>query len=333
MTQRTQQRHEFLKATGYDPTRLSFLASDMSPRQYYRLSEPARVIMDSPIESPAQFIRIANFLRQHGLRAPEILQTNHDLGFVVLEDFGDATFRRILVKTPAKIQELYKLAVDVLKHLHGKITIQPNFLEPYDIQKLLQEAEVFIDWVWPATFGVKAAETTKKEFLNLWNQAFSKVPQTPHSLVLRDYHVDNLMIVDGNGVAACGLLDFQDALFGPVVYDLISLLEDARYDAPPSLVSNLWGYFLQDVPMNKHADYTTAAAILGTGRHVKILGVFTRYAMRQGKKDYLNHVPRLWRYVENHLSTVEALAPLKHWFDGHFPKETRQVPNLLKEAA
>jgi aminoglycoside/choline kinase family phosphotransferase len=333
MTQRTQQRHEFLKACGYDPTHLSFLASDMSPRQYYRLSEPARVIMDSPVESPGQFIRVAHFLRQNGLRAPEILDTNQDLGLVILEDFGNATFRRILTQTPSKIQELYTLAVDVLKHLHKKVTVQPDFLEPYNVQKFLQEVEVFIDWVWPATFGFKATEALKKEFLGLWNQTFLKVPPTPCSLVLRDYHVDNLMIVDGKGVEACGVLDFQDALFGPVVYDLISLLEDARYHAPPSLISSLWDHFLQDVDRGEHANYTTAAAILGTGRHVKILGVFTRYAMRQGKKDYLNHVPRLWRYLENHLSTVEALAPLKHWFDTHFPQKTRQMLNLLKEAA
>jgi aminoglycoside/choline kinase family phosphotransferase len=305
----------------------------MSPRQYYRLFEPSRVLMDSPVESPEQFVKIASFLRQQGVRAPEVMETNLRDGFVMLEDFGNTTFRRVLSQNPAKIEELYRLAVGVLKHLHERVPVCPPFLCPYSLENLLAEADVFIDWVWPATFGKRPKQAIKNEFRNLWHQAFLKVPHIPNSLVLRDYHVDNLMILQGEGVQACGVLDFQDALFGPVVYDLISLLEDARYDAPPILAQNLWEQFLTDVPLRDHENYKKAAAILGTGRHVKILGVFTRYAMRQGKKDYLVHIPRLWGYVENHLEKETALEPLRHWFHTYFPQETRQIPSFLEKAA
>jgi N-acetylmuramate 1-kinase len=334
MTDRADLRCNFLKQQGYNPEHLSFLASDMSPRQYYRLSNPPRVLMDSPQESPVQFIQVAEFLKKQGVRAPEIFETDLSQGFVMLEDFGNVTFRRLLLKEPNEIEKLYTLAVHVLQHLHEAATSKTPFLENYSLGYFINGVMLFIDWVWPATFGQTAPDAVKEEFKNLWAQAFMSVPSVPNSMMLRDYHVDNLMLLPGKTpLDSCGVLDFQDAMWGPVVYDFISLLEDARYDAPPALMEKLWQLFLAPVPKDQHENYKMAASILATSRHVRVLGVFTRYAMRQNRRDYLIHIPRLWRYIENHFATEPTLKNLASWFHQYFPKTVRHIPPFLSQAA
>lgn len=324
---RSTKRDQFLTTHRYEPTQLAFLASDMSLRRYYRLSAAKRVLMDAPFpENPKQFIEIARYLQECGLRAPSILEHCLDNGFVLLEDFGDHTFTTILKNSIERETELYQTSIDVLKHLHQQAKKQPAFIPSYTIENLLTEAEVFIDWYWQAAKGTPVSQLIKKEFLNAWRHAFEQLPETPQSMVLRDYHVDNLMIIDDQAgihqesIKNCGLLDFQDALWGSVVYDVVSLLEDARRDISPNLVAQMWALFLKDIPESHHQDYRTAATILGAGRHTKVIGVFVRYAMRHGKKDYLNHLPRLWKYLEKSLMTPE-LAHVKAWFDRYLPVE------------
>eukprot|EP01037_Dinobryon_pediforme_P011180 gene11180-11261_t len=137
------------------------------------------------------------------------------------EDFGDHTFTAILKQSPAREKELYQTSITVLRHLHQHAIERPNFIPLYSIEKLLIETEVFIDWYWKAVTGEEPKSDIKEEFQNSWKKAFENCPATPQSLVLRDFHVDNLMIVDEqDGIKGCGLLDFQDALWGSVVYDL-----------------------------------------------------------------------------------------------------------------
>ncbi len=319
---RSTKRDQFLQTHKYEPTQLAFLASDMSLRRYYRLSAPRRVLMDAPFpEDPKQFINIARYLQECGLRAPSILEHCLDNGFVLLEDFGDHTFTAILKNTPEKEAELYQTSMKVLKHLHKEAKKQPEFIASYTIEKLLSEAEVFIDWYWQALKGTPVSKLIKIEFLNAWRNAFEQIPKTPQSLVLRDYHVDNLMIVDEQeDIKGCGLLDFQDALWGSVVYDVVSLLEDARRDITPSLVDQMWVSFLKDVPDSEHQNHRTAATILGAGRHTKVIGVFVRYAIKHGKNDYLKHLPRLWKYLEKSL-IIPELSQVKNWFNRYLPIE------------
>jgi aminoglycoside/choline kinase family phosphotransferase len=324
--ERSSKRDQFLQIHSYEPAQLAFLASDMSLRKYYRLSSAKRILMDAPFpENPEQFISIARYLQECGLRAPSILEHCLDNGFVLLEDFGDHTFTAILKSTPERETELYKTSIAVLKHLHQHAKKQPEFIPSYTIEKLLSEAEVFIDWYWQFAKGTLVSKLVKSEFLNAWKYAFEQIPETPQSMVLRDYHVDNLMIVDDQeGIKGCGLLDFQDALWGSVVYDIISLLEDARRDMTPSLVDQMWDFFLSDIPSSQHKNYRTAATILGAGRHVKVIGVFVRYAMCQNKKDYLKHLPRLWKYLEKSLEIPE-LTRVKAWFDQYLPIDQQIV--------
>ena len=322
-------RDQFLQTHSFEPTQLAFLASDMSLRQYYRLNAPKRVLMDAPApENPKQFIQVAKYLQHCGLRAPSILEHCLENGFVLLEDFGDHTFTTILKQSPAREKELYQTSMTVLKHLHEHAVERPSFIPLYSTEKLLMETEVFIDWYWKAITGEEPKPSLKEDFQNRWKKAFESCPSTSQSLVLRDFHVDNLMIVDEqDGIKGCGLLDFQDALWGSVVYDAVSLLEDARRDITSSVAKEMWQYFLDTFPPSEHQNYKTAAAILGAGRHTKIIGVFTRYAMRQGKRDYLCHLPRLWRYLEKSLA-ISELQDVKDWFDCHLPVHQQNIPTL-----
>jgi aminoglycoside/choline kinase family phosphotransferase len=148
----------------------------------------------------------------------------------------------------------------------------------------------------------------------------------PDSLVLRDYHVDNLMRIDGrSGLAACGLLDFQDAVLGPVTYDLVSLLEDSRREIAPDLVSKMYARYAAAFPALDRAALDASYAVLGAQRHSKVIGIFTRLCRRDGKPRYLAHIPRLWRLLDGNFRHP-ALAPVKAWFDRNIPPEMRRIP-------
>lgn len=304
---RAAQRQAFVGGATLDP-----LPSDASKRQYFRYN--GGLLMDAPPpEDPAQFMRVAIYLVSLGFSAPRVLRQDLPQGFLALEDFGETTYTKLL-QAGESSYPLYDLAVDVLIALHQRATTCPDFITPYDVIPLLQEAEMFVDWHIPAVTGKPLPEANKQTYLDLWNQAFQKALAVPHSLVLRDYHVDNLMRLEGRpGVAACGLLDFQDALWGPVIYDLVSLVEDARLDLNPGLVAHCWQRYLAAFPEADEQSFRTSGCILSAGRHAKIIGIFTRLAVRDGKPHYLAHLPRVWRLLTTCLAHPD-LAELKAWF-------------------
>jgi aminoglycoside/choline kinase family phosphotransferase len=150
--------------------------------------------------------------------------------------------------------------------------------------------------------------------------------QQPRTLVLRDYHVDNIMrLPDRPGIKACGLLDFQDAVAGAAAYDLVSLIEDARRDLGAGIAERSLARYYDHFPNIDRDAFTAAGAALAAGRNAKIIGIFTRLLKRDGKANYLRHIPRVWRLLEHDLGHP-ALAPLKAWFDETVPPEKRLVP-------
>ena len=299
----------------------TFLAGDASPRQYYRLGTPpdSLVVMDAPLtEKPEQFVRIAELLRQHGLCAPAILHADLNDGFLIISDFGDATYSKSL--TPENTGNLYTLAIDTLIALHQRLTDQPEWLDEYTQAELLREALLFMDWYYPQYNNNKAAsDAVREEFVDAWQAAFVTTLGGPCSLVLRDYHVDNLMILPNQtGINQCGLLDFQDALWGSVTYDIVSLLEDARCDVDAQLASQLWHRYGSVFPQHDLEELKRIGTILSAARHTKIIGIFTRLAVRDGKNHYLQHLPRLWRLLANCLQHPD-LKGVKAWFDCYQP--------------
>jgi hypothetical protein len=275
--------------------------------------------MDAPApENPQRFCEIADFLGSLNLSAPRVLQQDLDQGYLVLEDLGDQTFTRCL-DNGQDPEPLYQLAIDVLIHLHKCTQKPPVVLENYTIEALTAEVALFFEWYWPAKLGHTLAIDKRDEILALWTEIFAQVLTSPSALVLRDFHVDNLMwLEDRQGLQRCGLLDFQDAVWGPQVYDVISLLEDARRDLSPTLVTGLWQRYCAAFPDEDADKLWTTAMIVSAGRHLKIIGVFTRFHVRHGKPQYLAHIPRVWRLFHQCL-THPALSSIKQWFHAYLP--------------
>jgi aminoglycoside/choline kinase family phosphotransferase len=323
----------FLARAGWPATRAT-LAGDASFRRYDRVTRDGRtaVLMDAPppMENVRPFLAVDRHLRRLGFSAPEVLAEDVDAGLLLLEDLGDDTFTRLLARGVDETA-LYALATDVLIALHRRPPAEaiPPGLPPYDDRRLQDEAALLTDWFMPAVFGRPTPAATAQEFRYLWSIALRHARAVPETLVLRDFHVDNLIRIQGrDGVAACGLLDFQDAVKGPVAYDLVSLLEDARRDIAPAVGAAMRARYLAAFPALDPAVLDRAMAVLGAQRHAKVIGIFTRLCVRDSKPSYLVHVPRVWRLLEAACAREPVLAPLSAWLDAHIPSALRAAPPL-----
>jgi aminoglycoside/choline kinase family phosphotransferase len=330
MTSRESAIGEFLAGAGWGDAERSVLAGDASFRRYDRLTrgEAHAVLMDAPppMEDVRPFIHVDRLLRAMGFSAPEILAENVEAGLLLLEDLGDATYTRVLANGGDE-DALYELALDLLIELHRRFAATGDAtLAPYDDEALLAEATLLTDWYMPAVLGCETPADLRDEYCALWRAAFCDARRMPPTVVLRDYHVDNLVwLPQRPGAAACGLLDFQDALLGPVTYDLVSLFEDARRDIPETLARRLLERYLAAFPELDRDAFAASYAILGAQRSAKILGIFTRLDRRDGKPAYLQHIPRVWRWLEGDLAHP-ALKPLGDWFARELPREIRVAP-------
>ncbi|HEY4134439.1 MAG TPA: phosphotransferase [Alphaproteobacteria bacterium] len=322
----------FLARCGWAGTARDKLPGDASFRRYERLTLEGRraMLMDAPPpkEDVRPFLRVARHLTSLGFSAPHVFEADEASGLLLLEDLGDDTFTRLLAKG-ADEPALYELAVDTLIALHHVPVdkVLPLHTPPYDEAKLLEEARLLTDWFMPAISGSPLPADVTESYAAAWCDAFKALESQPYTLVLRDYHVDNLMrLPSRSGVSACGLLDFQDALVGPTAYDLVSLLEDARRDLAPGLAEAMTARYLAAFPKLNAEAFAAAAAVLAAQRNAKIVGIFTRLSRRDGKHHYLGHVPRVWRLLENDLRHP-ALASVRAWFDRHVPRELRRAPD------
>lgn len=337
MSDRQRRLVAFLKAHDWQWSQSSPLADDASFRRYRRLSDGKRraVLMDAPppMEDIRPFARVARHLRTLGLGAPDVLAENDELGALLLEDLGDDTYTRLL-DAGADETALYALAVDVLIHLH-RATAEagvPAWLDPYDDERLVEEAVLLTDWYLPEMTGAPTPQAARDAYVAAWTRAFPHVRLIPPTLVLRDYHVDNLMRLEGRtGVAACGILDFQDAVAGPPAYDLMSLVEDARRDIADDLRAAMIERYLVAFPDLDRERFATAFTVLAAQRHAKVIGIFTRLCRRDGKPGYLRHIPRVWRLLERALGHP-ALDTVAAWFDTFVPRDCRGVPQCRPAA-
>jgi N-acetylmuramate 1-kinase len=337
---------------------LGYLQGDASVRRYARLVRNAGVgaiLMDwarqpdgpairnglpySRIAHLAEdvrpFVAIAAALRAVGLSVPQIYAQDLDQGFLLIEDLGDGVFGREVETGAADQGVLWRAGADTLVALS---TVTPpatlpigdgsvHRLPEYDRGALSIEAELLLDWYWPALHGSPVPEEARAEFLSLWGAVFDRLAAMPQAWVLRDYHSPNLLwLPEREGIARVGVIDFQDAMRGPPAYDLVSLLQDARVDVAPELEAAVFDHYCAAVTARQTGfdrdAFAFAYAALGAQRNTKILGIFARLAKRDGKPAYLRHVPRLWRYLERDLAHPE-LVGLKSWYDRYFPAETR----------
>jgi tRNA threonylcarbamoyl adenosine modification protein YjeE len=344
---------DFLDDSGFAAAQRRHVQGDASTRSYERLvlNGHSYVLMNAPrrpdgppvrggkpysaiahlAEDVTPFVAMTRALRARGLSAPDVLHADMAQGLLLIEDLGDDRF--VAGDPPAPIEDRYAAAVDLLADLHRQdlppvLPVAPHVehrIPSYDIEAFLIEVDLLVDWY---LLHMQAAipYSVHKRFVGLWRDALQPAIEAKPTWVLRDFHSPNLLwLAERNGIARVGLLDFQDALMGPGAYDLASLLQDARVDVPESMELALIGRYVRarraadpqlDVPL-----FARLYATMAAQRATKILGIFARLHRRDGKPQYLRHMPRIWAYLRRALAHP-ALAPLDTWYGAHVPEPT-----------
>lgn len=343
--------------------RMAYLQGDASPRRYARLTRAdgkTAILMDWPrqpdgppirdglpysriahlAESVHAFVAVAQVLDAGGLRPPAIFAQDLEHGLLLIEDLGDAVFTGEIDRN-APQAPLWRRATDVLIAMRGieapdSVPIGNGARHTLcDINCNLMEIEVALlaDWYWPAAFGQDIPDAIRADFNAAWSPLFARVLEAPRQLMLRDYHSPNLIALnDAASPRDIGIIDFQDAIRGPLAYDLVSLLQDARRDCGAELERDLLAHYIEaamasDAAFNRDG-FEAVYAILGAQRATKILGIFARLAKRDGKPQYLQHMPRIWGYLERNLAHPD-LAELRDWYDAHLKQSVRRKPLAL----
>jgi aminoglycoside/choline kinase family phosphotransferase len=295
----------FLAPHGY--TGLKAIAQDGSSRRYFRVhkGDQTAILMVAPPEAASpghkisDFLRIDTWLREIGIAAPEIYAADEAIGFVLMEDFGDVSFKQA-IKQGRMPEEVYGLAAHILNQLQAAAC--PPGLPDYYQSHVHKGHRRILDWYYPAATGRILPDGLAEEYLDVWHGIESKMPPCPQGFLHIDYHAENLMWRSGQpGLAQCGILDFQGAMRGPLPYDLANLLEDARMDVPPDLRAFILSHYDED--------YRLWYRVLGTQFHARVIGQFIKLALA-GKPQYLGYIPRVHAYLREGLKHP-LLKPLQ----------------------
>lgn len=301
---RAARARQFLTDAGWSGAEQSVVAGDASNRRYDRLTlgRKTAILMDAPPEKGEDvrpFIAVTELLQARGLSAPDIYAADEADGFLLLEDLGDAIFARVLEAQPELENRLYSAAIDVLVHLHAA---PAPALAPYDTAMMTDRALLAFDWYQKAASG-RVDDGARRDV----EMAISRVlePVSATVLIQRDYHAENLIwLPEREGVARVGLLDYQDALLGHPAYDLCSILLDARRDVPGETQDAMLARYIAAAQVTDRAGFMRAYHALSLQRNLRIVGVFTRLCVRDGKAHYVDLLPRVWSYVEQALDRL-----------------------------
>jgi len=340
----------FLERSGLGKAARQHVQGDASTRAYERLTLGGKncILMNSPrrpdgppvrdgkpysaiahlAEDVTPFVALARGLRERGFSAPAIYAADRAAGLLAIEDLGQELV--VQGNPPAPMEARYETAVDVLVALHGMrlpdtLSVEPgvNYRLPrYDMEALLIEAELLVDWYLPR-LGAQLSQSMRDAYFTLWHDVLTPALDPPLTWVLRDFHSPNLLWLPGRrGIAQIGLLDFQDAMMGPAAYDLASLLLDARVDVPEMMEIALLSRYTRARraadPRFDAPQFARLYATLAAQRCSKILGIFARLDARDGKPQYLRHLPRVWGYLQRSLAHP-SLVPLAAWYNINVP--------------
>jgi tRNA threonylcarbamoyl adenosine modification protein YjeE len=341
---------QFLDRSGFGQAERRRIQGDASTRSYERLTRDRAtyILMNSPkrpdgppvrdgkpysaiahlAESVTPFVAMAHALRGRGFSAPAVFAADRDAGLLIIEDLGDELVVGGDPPTPDEMR--YEAATSLLAELHSEtlqsvIPVEPGVeyqIPQYDMDAFLIEVELLLDWYLPK-LEIKVSDTKRGAYRALWREALLPITLDEETWVLRDFHSPNLLwLPEREGTARVGLLDFQDAVMGPAAYDVASLLQDARVDVPESLEIALLSRYTRArrsaYPPFDAANFARAYATLAAQRASKILGIFARLERRDGKPQYLRHLPRIWGYLQRSLAHP-ALKPLAAWYRANVP--------------
>lgn len=332
MPDRSQRLATFLERSGWGGIARTLVAGDASNRRYERLTRNdgiSVILMDAPPdkgEDVRPFIHITNILRDARLSAPQIFAQDETNGFLLIEDFGDDVFARVMEAKPECEAPLYEASVDVLVHLHS--THAPD-LPAYDAQVMTPLAALSYDWYQRGATGA-VNEVAKAAFHAAFHAALAPLGAANKVLIQRDYHAENLIwLPDRKRAARVGLLDYQDAMLGHPAYDLVSITQDARRDVSTAMEQMMVTRYLEATGSEPDS-FMAAYALLGAQRNLRILGVFARLSLSYGKPHYVDLIPRVWGYIQTNLSHP-ALSDIKPLIDADLPAPTPAILQTLKD--
>jgi hypothetical protein len=290
----------WLDSLGYRDYTLSVASEDASFRSYYRVEADTGswVLMDAPPEKEPcdRFVDIATRLANARLSAPEIIHADQSQGFLLLTDFGTTDYLSLLDANTEG--PLYADALAALLKMQTRI--ECDDLPEYDEHLLLQEMDLFKDWFLAELLGIELNAPQQSQWQSIKQVLVENALEQPQVFVHRDYHSRNLMKIEQRNP---GILDFQDALKGPVTYDLVSLLRDCYIAWPEARVEQLALDYYEIAKVNDLVDVKPAKFLrwfnlMGIQRHLKAIGIFSRLKIRDGKHGYLRDIPRTLQYIQ-----------------------------------
>lgn len=301
------------------------ITSDASSRKYYRASfsdRPSVIILDDEklcCKTP-EFVKLSSFLRSHGAYVPEVFFKDLPKGLLVLEDLGNDSIHSLLNKQNE--QDLYLKSAQALAKVTN-ITDRPTGIKTFSKKELLHDIRLFTEWYIPMSIGHPLSEKDKQEFLDLVDTLSDMAFKVPSRLMLWDYHIDNIMLPPHS--QECAIIDFQDAMWGPLTYDIVSLLAADRRTASPKIIKTTKDVFFATLSGISRQDFDDSFAFLSMYRHMRVLGRFTTLTMVNRKEKYFQYIPQTWAMLEQVLQHPKLQA-IKSWVDTHIPLEKRILP-------
>ena len=310
---RHQQLVSWLDENKFDTDSLSTLSKDASFRQYFRVMKNTKsyAVMDCPPdkENLASFLRITDKLQKAKLNVPEIFESDEENGFLVMTDLGDDLYAKKL--NDETVYCLYTDALEAIVKMQTKADCSD--LKKFD-SLFKEENNLFIEWFLKKHLNINLNDY-ENEIIIEFNKINSVLESIPKTFVHRDYHSRNLLVTDINNP---GIIDYQDAVIGPVTYDLVSLLKDCYVSWNEGLVEDMLESFftrMKSSKMNNISDFRYWFEITGLQRHIKAIGIFSRLKYRDGKNNYLDDIPRTYKYMERVLNKYKELTPLNEMFN------------------
>lgn len=306
-TERTQLLKDWLSHQLKTPVaELTPVSGDASFRKYFRLSLNGKNLIavdsDPTHENNQAFVKVANLLARQNICVPEVKAVNFAQGFLLLSDLGVKTLLPLLNEDTADV--LYEKAMDNLLELQSCDVDENVDIPSYSEELLQRELNLFTEWYLNKKMGIKLSDADESLLNSIFDLLIQEAQSQPQVLVHRDYHSRNLLSV-GHSL---GVIDFQDAVIGPVTYDLVSLLRDCYIDWPSEKVYE-WASNYQNIitiagiiPKVEAEQFARWFDWMGLQRHLKVIGIFSRLAIRDNKPMYLNDFPRIMKYLDEVLS-------------------------------
>ena len=303
----------WLASNSFDKDSISVLSADASFRQYYRVTKSniSYAVMDCPPEKEnlESFLLITGKLKNAKLNVPEIFEVDREKGFLIMTDLGDNLYSKKL--NDETVYCLYTDALEAIVKMQTKVDC--SGLKDFD-KYYEEENNLFTDWFLKKHLKVELDATLEKKITLQFNKINSIIKSIPKTFVHRDYHSRNLLITDTNNP---GIIDYQDAVIGPVTYDLVSLLKDCYVSWNDGLIEDMLESFfnrMKSNTINNISDFRYWFEITGLQRHIKAIGIFSRLNYRDNKNSYLKDIPRTYTYIEKVLTKYEELSGLNKIF-------------------